>query len=113
MYPQSRLGKERPLTNLALVWVVIISNLQRNILMRFHMNFELAFFFKGHPTLIALAWLMTTRLYTVFLLVFPTSLCSIAQRAMHNSKMYKKTPPQLEDLGTNVANKPMVIVHHF
>ena len=88
-----------------------------------HMNFQLSFFFKSHSALIAL----TARFCaTVFLFVnIPSMLIcelaithfavvlSIAQGVVNYPQMNQKTSPQLEDLSANVANEPMVIVHHL
>ena len=103
MYPQSSLSEEGSPTKVAFVRLMIMiqeRRRRRSILVRLHMNFKLALFFKSHAALIALLSSHGCNIVqaTVFLLVnissmfvselaitHPAMICTVAQRIVNDS----------------------------
>ena len=106
MYPQSSLSEEGSPTKVAFVRLMIMirkRRRRRSILVRLHMNFKLALFFKSHAALIALLSSHGCNIVqaTVFLLVNISSMFvgelavthlammgTVAQRVVNNSQMH-------------------------
>ena len=99
MYPQSGLGEEGSSTLVALVRLMIRI---WSILMRLHMNFKLALFFKSHAALIALlsshgcnivqiadAVFLLVNISSMFVselaITHPAMICTVAQRIVNDS----------------------------
>lgn len=88
--------------------------------MGLHVNFKLSLFLKGHATFRALKLLCISVLFLMN--IPPVHVCELPvadlamviafpTRIVHHSKMNQKAASELENFGTNVAHKSVVIVH--